>query len=250
MAEYKVVDAEQLESDLTVVADAIREKGGTSEQLAFPNGMADAVRGIQSGGTFGVDWLQYANNMKQVFSNSIFPEGSEVSLCLDNATDISQLFQGAIGVTKITLTASESENTINMGSTFYGSENSTLETIDLSGLKKKPHNISHCFRACRNLKYIFGELDFSAVTSSTYIGSVFLYCANLEEVRVKKGTLSISIQINAPQNLSDASIQSIIDGLADLTGSTAQTITFHADVKAKLTEEQIATITSKNWTLA
>ena len=45
-----VVDKEQLGADLTVVADAIREKGGTSEPLVFPSGMADAIRGIQSGG--------------------------------------------------------------------------------------------------------------------------------------------------------------------------------------------------------
>lgn len=36
---------------LTTVADAIREKGGTSEPLSFPAGMAEAVRGIPSGGT-------------------------------------------------------------------------------------------------------------------------------------------------------------------------------------------------------
>lgn len=50
---YVVVDKEQLEADLGIVCDAIREKGGTSEPLAFPNGMADAVRGIQSGGGSG-----------------------------------------------------------------------------------------------------------------------------------------------------------------------------------------------------
>ena len=50
MANYKVVDADKLEVDLGIVCDAIREKGGTSEQLAFPNGMADAVREIQSVG--------------------------------------------------------------------------------------------------------------------------------------------------------------------------------------------------------
>ena len=49
MAEYVVIDKEQLESDLTVVANAIREKGGTSEPLAFPNGMKEAVEAIQSG---------------------------------------------------------------------------------------------------------------------------------------------------------------------------------------------------------
>ena len=45
MAEYLV----QSES-ITAVADAIREKGGTTAPLIFPAGMAEAVRNIQSGG--------------------------------------------------------------------------------------------------------------------------------------------------------------------------------------------------------
>lgn len=45
MAEYLV----QSES-ITAVADAIREKGGTTAPLSFPAGMAEAVRNIQSGG--------------------------------------------------------------------------------------------------------------------------------------------------------------------------------------------------------
>lgn len=45
MAEYLV----QGES-ITAVADAIREKGGTTAPLSFPSGMAAAVRNIQSGG--------------------------------------------------------------------------------------------------------------------------------------------------------------------------------------------------------
>lgn len=45
MAEYLVQGA-----SLTTVADAIREKGGTTAPLSFPGGMAEAVRNIQSGG--------------------------------------------------------------------------------------------------------------------------------------------------------------------------------------------------------
>ena len=45
MAEYLVQD-----TSLTAVADAIREKGGTTAPLSFPEEMAKAVRGIQSGG--------------------------------------------------------------------------------------------------------------------------------------------------------------------------------------------------------
>lgn len=45
MAEYLVQD-----TSLTAVADAIRERGGTTAPLSFPAGMAEAVRSIQSGG--------------------------------------------------------------------------------------------------------------------------------------------------------------------------------------------------------
>lgn len=36
-------------ADMTTVADAIRERGGTTAPLSFPAGMAEAVRNIQSG---------------------------------------------------------------------------------------------------------------------------------------------------------------------------------------------------------
>lgn len=47
MADYLVQGA-----SITAVADAIREKGGTTAPLSFPAGMAEAVRNIQSGGAF------------------------------------------------------------------------------------------------------------------------------------------------------------------------------------------------------
>lgn len=45
MAEFLVQD-----KSLTTVADAIREKSGTTAPLSFPDGMAGAIRNIQSGG--------------------------------------------------------------------------------------------------------------------------------------------------------------------------------------------------------
>ena len=44
MAEYLTNTAE-----LTAVANAIREKGGTSEQLACPDGFVTAIQAIQTG---------------------------------------------------------------------------------------------------------------------------------------------------------------------------------------------------------
>ena len=46
MSTYKKVDADQLDADLTSVADAIRERAGTAEPLNFPDGFVSAVEGI------------------------------------------------------------------------------------------------------------------------------------------------------------------------------------------------------------
>lgn len=46
MAYDKVVDSVKLDADMTIVADAIRARAGTSEPLAFPEGMKEAVEGI------------------------------------------------------------------------------------------------------------------------------------------------------------------------------------------------------------
>lgn len=48
MAEYKVVNADELDAGLTSIGDAIREKTGGTDALAFPDEMAEAVRGIMS----------------------------------------------------------------------------------------------------------------------------------------------------------------------------------------------------------
>ena len=50
MAVDKLVDSAQLDADLTSVANAIRTKGGTSADLAFPAGFVSAVQAIPTGG--------------------------------------------------------------------------------------------------------------------------------------------------------------------------------------------------------
>lgn len=50
MAIDKSIDSAQLDADLTSVADAIRTKGGTSAQLAFPADFVSAIEDIETGG--------------------------------------------------------------------------------------------------------------------------------------------------------------------------------------------------------
>lgn len=50
MSENKLVNSTQLNTDLTSIANAIRTKGGTSAQLAFPQGFVSAIEAISGGG--------------------------------------------------------------------------------------------------------------------------------------------------------------------------------------------------------
>lgn len=49
MPNYKVVDADKLDAGLKYVADKIRAKGDTTEEMDFPLGYGDAVDAIQKG---------------------------------------------------------------------------------------------------------------------------------------------------------------------------------------------------------
>lgn len=85
------------------------------------------------------------------------------------------------------------------------------------------------------------------LSSTTTIGTMFNYCNALEEIRFAPNSIKVSINLSTSAVLSNATIQSIIDGLAEV--ATAHTLTLHAAVGAKLTEAQKAAITAKNWTL-
>ena len=87
------------------------------------------------------------------------------------------------------------------------------------------------------------------VDSATDCGAMFESCSNLENLTLN-GTLKVSLSLASCNKLTMQSVENIIDHLADLTDSTTQVITLHTDIKSQLTDEQIATITNKNWTLA
>ena len=50
MAIDKAIDSAQLNTDLTSIADAIREKAGLTDSFVFPEGFVQAIAGIEAGG--------------------------------------------------------------------------------------------------------------------------------------------------------------------------------------------------------
>lgn len=202
-------------------------------------------------GTFGEDYSQYASNIN--FNNLNVFDKSEISIYLKHIKRIGSVFTQNVEknttVEHITLKTEqklEFANAIFYTVSAYIDE--YLKHITLYIDTSEVLNMSNIFSGLKALEVVDGEpLDFS---SATNIGSILNGCLSLKEFRVKKESIKVSFPCSNAQSLSDESIQSIIDGLADLTGQEAQTITFHSTVKDKLTEEQITQIISKNWTLA
>ena len=105
-------------------------------------------------------------------------------------------------------------------------------------------NIQGIFAFCSNLVSIAQIVAHESLVWH----EAFFYSTNLEEVRFS-GVIGKSIGFADCSKLSVDSVQSVIDHLKDLTGQTAQTLTFHATDKNNLTDAQKATISAKNWTL-
>lgn len=81
-------------------------------------------------------------------------------------------------------------------------------------------------------------------------GGWFTSCGALVDIHfTEDSVIAKNISFTDSSALSVASVNSIINALKDLTGQTAQTLTFHSTVKNNLTDAQKATISAKNWTL-
>ena len=132
-------------------------------------------------------------------------------------------------------------NAVEWSKTFYGTKFTRLGVIDAT----KSTRFYNVFNYSRSLKTI----DKIISAETTPFDRSFQGLGALEEIRFE-GTINSLLEIHESPLLSNESVQSIIDHLKDLTGATAKTLTFHADVKAKMTQAQKDAISAKNWTLA
>ena len=188
--------------------------------------------------------LLYTTGTTRMFTRAVFPEGYEITITAPNHQgDMGEMFSGAKGIRKITMDIPTDADYIAYNFIY---PNSPVEELVLpDGIHFKDWNYFATLSA--TLRIVTGRINPSGNTSNV---NTFNGCYALEEVYFMPGTIEGSISFGHSANLSAESIQSIIDGLADLTGATAQTLTLHATVKSKLTDEQKATILSKNWNIA
>ena len=246
MAVDKLVDSTQLDADLTTVANAIRTKGGTSASLSFPQGMADAIDAIPTGG--GEAWI--SQSLSSRWAWAVFPDNYELDY--DCSSFDSQLqggiwypiplnsaFSNARHLKIITLqnlyktspSASTANQTTNFSNfalhdSYYGAYTERLEEVHIPNDTLYPSTAGSAFYNRSHLRIVDILFDMSKMNGYNYgynWSGMFSGCTALEEVRFVPNSLlwmNTSYQLfNVSQNLSDDSLVSIANALAD--GSTS-----------------------------
>lgn len=110
------------------------------------------------------------------------------------------------------------------------------------------------FYDCKVLKKVYLPSSITTATNSSLTSTnnsyyVFYNCTALEDVQV--GTdWNMSLRLNVSSNLTVESMVAMFNNLKNLTDETAKTLTLGSTNLAKLTDEQKAIATNKNWTLA
>jgi hypothetical protein len=211
--------------------------------------LTDAVSRLVEGFGQGDDISKYMTQLNYVFRNAIFPTNTEFVLnptAINGYFYMQETFENVIGLRKIKIIITDAE--VGMYGFSYGS--GSIEIIDFSEWSNCTiADFRESFRNNTGLREIIGVITISDAYTLPNYSNVFFGCSALEEIRFSPSCLKLHIAFNFSPLLSDASMQSIIDGLADLTGATSQKISFHSTTLNKLTDGQLDQILAKNWTI-
>lgn len=234
-------EIERLQTAKADIKSAIEEKGVTVGDGNIDT-YAEKIGEISAGGDITQNPLYYAKIKGFQWGKVAFPEGFNLVMNVrDKPEDMNALLTGTTGVKTVTLIC-EAEGTVSYAQLL---RESTAETLDITNFKPIPTSIAYVAYNNKSIVSVLGELDLSSCTVATL---PFSNATALQDIRFKEGTISIALSFVSCSLLTDESVQSIIDGLADLTGGTAQKIEFYSTISDSLTDEQLAQIWAKNWT--
>lgn len=141
-----------------------------------------------------------------------------------------------------------------------GSESITYNNMDSVPLYDftKVINARGLFFKCSKIKEIpayrfdsIGLNNRSFDFANSYSTDDWLHeCVDLERIKIKDIHYRFNVSESSVTKLNREALLEIIGNLRDMTGSTSLTLTLGATNLAKLTEEDIALATEKNWTVA
>lgn len=262
MADYVVINKEQLESDLTAVADHIRAKSGTTESLTFPEGFTSAVDALEAD-FIGIKLSDFSDGYKQprVADMRSLPttESLEPHLLANIFSNANKNGNGGYFVRLEEVYLPNDCPMIGVGmfkncsclTTIYGYEKVKIIGIGAftgcSRLKTMPffpilqHISAEAFSACIGLTKMTLPNTVTSIYSTAFSG-----CTGLTDVTLQEGW-NLTINLSWSTNLTQESLHKMIENLADLTGQTCQTFQVGNVNIAKIDEEHIAMLENKNW---
>lgn len=127
-------------------------------------------------------------------------------------------------------------------SVFYNARMTKIE-VDIVVINTSAKTM---FQQCTSLETISKLV----LRGATDCSSMFSGCSKLKNLNVD-GSIDVNFSVSACPDLTDASVQSIIDHLAQLTPETTKTLTLHQDVRDKMTDVQVDKVVNQlKWTLA
>ena len=208
------------------------------------------------------------------------------SIDTSNVTSMDNMFKNCSSLQSLDVTNFNTSKVTNMGYMFQNC--SALQTLDVSGWDtSKVTNMGWMFDYCRSLQSLdvsgwdtskvtnmsamfyncdlLQSLDLSGWDTSkvTNIGNMFNYCYKLttliggrtidEVISNNIGILNgLNVSVNSifSSYIDRASLRALINGLADRTGQNSLNLSLSSTLKEKLTEEDIAVATAKNWTIS
>lgn len=176
--------------------------------------------------------------LTNTFSNTLIESLDLSHWNTSNVTNINLMFSTCSKLKHLNTYGWDTSNITTTGRPFSGA--SLLESVDF-----RTWNAGKMTNLTNDTNGLFYNLQ----KLTTFIGGVGIDEVITNNVTALKDA-KVNINLTNSILLDRASIRALINGLADLTGSDTQTLTLGETLIAKLTEEDIAIATAKNWTIA
>lgn len=178
------------------------------------------------------------------FNNSDIGIGKDIVINAPKATSYGYAFR----MSHFRKVSINTTSTTDLSCAFYSAP--LTEEVEFIGTTAKCTTFANCFSQCVGIRSIKG-LDFSAVDKAYSITNALGNCASLENCIVtgKLKIYSNNFKISASTKLTRESVLSFAKAIEN-GGTATRTLYFGADNLAKLTDEEKAELTAKNFILA
>ena len=201
----------------------------------------------QAGFDKGMLPMYYVQSFQYGWSSREYPQNTEFVIHLQSLQGMNGGFQNSKNIRSVTFIIDNEYNSVTAWSCFSGCKQ--LEVLDLSRAKITFNAAASFFDGCHNLKSVYGALDFSDVTTSNF--NLFRGLNSLEDITFVPNSIVFSTEIHWSENLTKASITSIINGLSTetsgLTVTLSKTAVDNAFEDAEWSELEA---TKPNWTIS